>query len=223
MKEVKDNFQAFLVEDAKFVSQEEYPLLEEWMISEEPPNKIIPFNKIKEVKNIEEYYICFYCRDEDFKKVKINPRQYVDMFRRSKGIIGLDFSVHTDMPLIKQKSQLNDNLSLTYFFGKSGVSIIPNIRYGSEKTKKDYLKSVPKGSMIAFGTYGFIKTIKEQNVWFDVILDVIRIIEPKSVIIYGSLPQDLRNWFRLHDVDLHIYPSYMDTRMKEVKLNGNKG
>ena len=77
--------------------------------------------------------------------------------------------------------------------------------------------------MIAFGTYGFIKTIKEQNVWFDVILDVIRIIEPKSVIIYGSLPRDLRNWFHLHDVDLHIYPSYMDTRMKEVKLNGNKG
>ncbi len=223
MKEVKDNFQAFLIEDAKFVSQEEYPLLEEWMISEEPPNKIIPFNKIKEVKNIEEYYICFYCRDEDFKRVKRNPRQYVNMFRRSKGIVGLDFSVHTDMPLIKQKSQLNNNLSLTYFFGKSGVSIIPNIRYGSEKTKNDYLESIPKGSMIAFGTYGFIKTIKEQNVWFDVILDVIRIIEPKRVIIYGSLPRDLRNWFHLHDVDLHIYPSYMDTRMNEVKLNGNKG
>ena len=222
MKEVKDNFQAFLVEDAKFVSKEEYPLLEEWMISEEPPNKIIPFNKIKEVKNIEEYHICFYCRDEDFKRVKINPRQYVNMFRKSKGIIGLDFSVHTDMPLIKQKSQLNDNLSLTYFFGKSGVSIIPNIRYGSEKTKKDYLESVPKGSMIAFGTYGFIKTIKEQNVWLDVILDIIEIVQPKGVIIYGSLPSDLKNWFRLYNVELYIYPSYMETRMKEVKLNGNK-
>ena len=222
MKEVKDNFQAFLVENAKFVSQEEYPLLEEWMISEEPPNKIIPFNKIKEVKNIEEYHICFYCRDEDFKRVKINPRQYVNMFRKSKGIIGLDFSVHTDMPLIKQKSQLNDNLSLTYFFGKSGVSIIPNIRYGSEKTKKDYLESVPKGSMIAFGTYGFIKTIKEQNVWLDVILDIIEIVQPKGVIIYGSLPSDLKNWFRLYNVELYIYPSYMETRMKEVKLNGNK-
>jgi hypothetical protein len=221
MKEVKDNFQAFLTEDAKFVSKEEYPLLEKWMIAEEPPNKIVPFNKIKEVKNPEEYYICFYCRDEDFKRVKNNPKKYIEMFKRSKGIIGLDFSVHTDMPLIKQKSQMNDNLSLTYFFGKSGVSIIPNIRYGLEDTKEDYLQTIPKGSLIAFGTYGFIKTIKEQNVWLGVILDVIKIVEPKGVIIYGSLPNDLKNWFHLHNIDLYIYPSYMETRMKEVKQNGN--
>ena len=72
-----------------------------------------------------------------------------------------------------------------------------------------------------FAFYKAIKTIKEQNVWLGVILDVIKIVEPKGVIIYGSLPNDLKNWFHLHNIDLYIYPSYMETRMKEVKQNGN--
>jgi len=97
------------------------------------------------VKNIDECYICFYCRDEDFSRVKRNPWQYVKVFKRSKGIIGFDFSVHTDMPLIKQKSQINDNLSLTYFYGKAGVNVIPNIRYGVDDTKEDFIKAIPKG------------------------------------------------------------------------------
>jgi len=37
MNKVKDNFQAFLVEDANFVGKEEYPMIEKWMISEDPP------------------------------------------------------------------------------------------------------------------------------------------------------------------------------------------
>jgi hypothetical protein len=221
MNKVKDNFQAFLVEDANFVGKEEYPMIEKWMISEDPPQKIIPFNKINEVKNIDEYYICFYCRDEDFSRVKRNPWQYVKVFKRSKGIIGFDFSVHTDMPLIKQKSQINDNLSLTYFYGKAGVNVIPNIRYGVDDTKEDFIKAIPKGSLIAFGTYGFIKSIDEQNVWFIVLLDMIKQLRPSGIIIYGSLPSDLKNWIYLNGVQLYIYPSYMDTRMKEVKLSGN--
>ena len=55
MKEVKDNFQAFLVEDAKFVSKEEYPLLEEWMISESHQIRLfllIKLRKLKTLKNI---------------------------------------------------------------------------------------------------------------------------------------------------------------------------
>ncbi|MCF7932659.1 MAG: DUF4417 domain-containing protein [Acholeplasmataceae bacterium] len=221
MNVVKDNFQAFLVEDARFVSKEEYPMIEKWMISEDPPQRIIPFNKINELKNIDECFICFYCRDEDFSRVKRNPRQYISLFKRSKGIIGFDFSIHTDMPMIKQKSQINDNLSLTYFYGKSGVNVIPNIRYGVEDTKTDFLQAIPKDSLIAFGTYGFIKTIEEQNVWFSVLLDMIKILRPKGIIVYGSLPSDLKNWIYLYGVQLYIYPSFKDTRMKEVKLNGN--
>lgn len=223
MSEVKDNFQAFLVEDAKFVGAEEYPMIEKWMISEDPPQKIIPFNKINKVKNIEEYYICFYCRDEDFLKVKRNPRQYVNLLRRCKGIIGFDFSIHTDMPLIKQKSQIYDNLSLTYFYGKTGVNVIPNIRYGVEETKAEFLKAIPQNTLIAFGTYGFIKTIQEQQTWFDTLHEVINHLNPTGVVVYGSFPDDFKRWMNLYQVPVYLYESYTSQIMKEVKKNANQG
>lgn len=42
---VEDSFQAFLVDGANFTKNEEYPIIENWMIPELPPKKIMPFDK----------------------------------------------------------------------------------------------------------------------------------------------------------------------------------
>lgn len=209
-------------ENAEFVSSEDYPIIEEWMIAKDFPNKIIPFNKIYKVKNIEDYYICFYCRDVDFNKIKKNPRRYVSLLQKSKGIIGFDYSIYTDMPKIVQKKQMFDNLALTYFFGKQGIKVIPNLRYGIEEISKNFLEAIPKNKLVAIGTYGFIKTINEQNVWFEHLLKIIDEVNPKGIVIYGSLPQDLQNWLRLYNIEFKIYESSLSKEMKEVKANVNK-
>lgn len=126
------------------------------------------------------------------------------------------------MPIIKQKSQIYNNLSLSYFFGNNGIPVIPNIRYGIENTKEDFLKAIPKNSLIAFGTYGFIRTIKEQQVWFDTLHKVINQLEPSGVVVYGSLPKDLRRWMDLYQVSIYLYESYTSLKMKEVKKNANQ-
>lgn len=222
LKIVKDDFQAFLVESAHFTDGENYPIIEEWMISEEFPDKIVPFNKIKKIKNLEDYYICFYCRDEDFIRIKRNPKQYIKMFQKSKGIIGLDYSVYIDMPKIVQKKQMYNNLALTYFYGSYGIKIIPNIRYGIDELSEEFLKSIPKNNLIAIGTYGFIKTIDEQNVWFENLLKIIESLEPSGIVIYGTLPKDIQNWLRMYNVKYKIYESFHSLEMKEVKNNVNK-
>ena len=53
--------------------------------------------------------------------------------------MGLDFSVHSDMPLVKQKAQLNDNLSLSFFYANNGVPLYPNCRGGSDCINDDVL------------------------------------------------------------------------------------
>ena len=47
---VEDSFQAFLVEGANFTEIEEYPIIEDWMIPEVPPKKIMPFDKALKYK-----------------------------------------------------------------------------------------------------------------------------------------------------------------------------
>lgn len=220
-KKVRDDFQAFLVEGANFTGPEDYPILEEWMIADDFPENIVPFNKIKETKNIEDCYVCFYCRDVDFLRIKKNPKQFVNILQKSKGIIGLDFSVYTDMPKIVQKKQMYNNLAFTYFFGASGIKVIPNIRYGVDEITEDFLNAIPQGSLIAIGTYGFIKTVKEQNVWFEQINKIIQTLKPKGIVIYGSLPKDFKRWLVLNDIKFKVYESHLSLKMREVMNNAN--
>ena len=221
-KTVKDIYGAFLVEGADFVGGEDYPKIERWMVPKSPPIKVIPFDKMREFTNLSVYFICFYCTDETFSKILRNPKKYVNMLRKTAGIIGFDFSVYIDMPLIQQKSQIYNNLSLSCFFGNEGVPVIPNIRYGVESTKDDFLAAIPKNTLIAFGTYGFIKSIKEQRTWFDTIHKIINILEPSAIVVYGTLPRDIKNIIALYGVPLYIYDSYTAIKMKGVKNHANE-
>ena len=107
-KIVPDEFQAFLVDGAKFTKDEEYPILRRDMIPEIEPHAIMPFEKAITYKgDLSDIYICFHSPDRTFQRVRYNPKKYLSFFKRTAGIIGFDFSIHTDMPVIKQKKQMD--------------------------------------------------------------------------------------------------------------------
>ncbi|GHU50744.1 hypothetical protein FACS189459_5200 [Bacilli bacterium] len=133
------------------------------MVANEKPLNIIPFDKIRYVKDIENYYICFYCQDKEFNSVINNPQKYLSIFKRCKGLIGFDYSIHTDFPITLQKFLMFSNLSLTYYYGFNNIKVIPNIRYGLDETADEFLKAIPKNQLISIGTYGFCKTNEEKK------------------------------------------------------------
>ena len=185
---IEDSFQAFLVEGARFTDEEEYPIIENWMVPKTPPKKIMPFDKALNYQgDLSNVYVCTYARDCTFERVRKNPRFYLDFFRRCGGLIGFDYSVHTDMPVVKQKTQMNDNLSLTFFYGKEKNNIIPNIRYGADKLADEFLAAIPKHTLIAIGTHGFIKEIPAKAEWFCFLEKIISTLEPSGIIVYGKL------------------------------------
>lgn len=219
---IEDSFQAYLVDGAKFTKIEEYPIIREDMIPNQPPIKVMPFNKaITSRCDLSEYYIYFYSPDATFERIRRNPKRYLNFFKKCKGIIGLDFSVHTDMPLIKQKSQLNDNLSLSFFYGNNGIPLFPNCRGGADCLNDEYLNAFPKHTYIALGTHGFIKLKRQQHEWSIWIDTVIKKLEPSGFIVVGHLPKDIIDKYK-NLVEFHIYDSFIDERNKEVKYNANK-
>ena len=185
---VEDSFQAYLVEGANFTNEEEYPILEKWMVPEIPSKIIMPFDKALNYQgDLSEVFVCTYARDCTFERVRRNPKKYENFFRRCKGLIGFDFSVHSDMPVIKQKCQMNDNLSLTYYFGKRGNKVIPNIRYGKDDIADEFLAAIPKHSLVSIGTHGFIKEIPQKAEWYCFLEKIIKQLEPSGIIVYGKL------------------------------------
>ncbi len=218
---IEDSFQAFLVDGANFTKEEEYPIIREDMIPNNPPTKVMPFFKaINFQGDLSEYVIYFYSPDGVFERVRRNPKKYLNFFKRCKGIMGLDFSVHSDMPLAKQKAQLNDNLSLSFFYANNGVPLYPNCRGGSDCINDEYLNAFPKHTYIALGVHGFVQ-LKEQKyewrIWIDAI---IKKLEPKGFIIIGHLPQDIINDYK-DVVEFYLFDSFIEERNREVKRHGN--
>lgn len=223
-KNVEDSFSAFLTENADFTKVEGYPILTKEMISETVPIDIITFKEALKlpVSERKKYYVCTFSKDNSFKRIKRNPKMYVDFFKSFDGLIGFDYSIHSDMPPIVQKSQMYDNLALTYFYGNKGIKVIPNIRTGSNYISEEFFESIPKNSLVAVGTHGFIKSKTQKYEWYYFLKYIIEKIEPCGIIIYGTLRGKLFDEIK-QTVPVYQYDSWMEKRNKDKKKvkNGN--
>ena len=183
----------------------------------------MPFNKALNYRgDVSHTFVGFYSPDKSFERVRRNPERYVDFFRKTAGIIGPDFSIHSDMPVIKQKSQMNDNLSLTYFFGSQGIPVIPNLRAGIDELEPEFFSAIPQSTYVAVGTHGFIKEKQEQFEWYCFLEKVINELHPKGIVVYGALNGKLFDGLK-EQADFYFYEPWINQRLKEVKSDGNKG
>lgn len=220
-KPVPDSFQAFLVEGAYFTDTEEYPVIPPSFVPGSPPEKILPFQKaIHYQGDLSDTYICTYSPDATFERIRRYPRRYLDFFKRTAGLIGFDFSVHTDMNLIKQKAQINDNLSLTYYYGLHGNKVIPNLRCGVDELLPEFLSAIPKQSLVAVGTHGFIKYKYEKFEWYCFIETIIRKLEPSGIVVYGNLKDSIFDDLK-RETPFYFYEPWISCRVREVLSNAD--
>lgn len=216
-----DSFQSFLVGGADFTDREEYPIIPACFVSAVTPVKIMPFCKAIAFRgDLHDTFIGFYSPDDTFERVRRNPKRYLPFFRRTAGIIGPDFSIHSDMPIIKQKSQINDNLSLTYYYGSQGVPVIPNLRCGVDELLPEFLSAIPRKSLVAIGTHGFVQRRQEQCEWYCFIEAFCKALDPKGIVVYGSLRNRMFDKLK-EQYPFFFYDAWISQRAKEVRLRGN--
>ena len=212
---VEDSFDAFLVENADFTTLgEEYPIIPETMIAKSLPDKILPFEKaISSREDLSKTFICFYSKDKTFERIRRTPANYVNFFRKTAGIIGPDFSIHTDMPVIKQKSQINDNLSLTYYYGSKGIPVIPNLRCGINELIPELFEAIPKNCIVAIGTHGFVKYYEQQYEWYCFLEKILEQLNPSHVVVYGTLRGTILKSFK-DDPRFVLYEPWLDSHRR---------
>ena len=217
---VEDSFGAYLVERAHFSSHEEYPIIEERMIANELPVDIMPFSKAINYRgDLSNTFICTYSPDKTFERIRRNPKGYLKFFKRTAGLIGFDFSIHSDMPLIKQKSQIYDNLALTYYYGNHDIPVIPNVRSGIDELTTEFFECIPQNSTIAVGTHGFMKETREKYEWYCFLEQVINDLHPKNIIVYGTLTSRIFDDFK-KSTNIICYSSWISERWRRVR-DGN--
>ncbi|HBM70427.1 MAG TPA: hypothetical protein DD377_03535 [Firmicutes bacterium] len=214
---LRDVYLAFLISDARRTQTDEYPIIEKWMVSTEPPKEIIQWDRRKDVINSSKTAISFYCSDYTFTPILNNPKKYVEKLRDYKCVIGLDASPYDNMPLVVQKSQIYLNLAITYYYGLNGLKVIPNVRIGDNRTLCS-LKAYPKHTLISIGTHGFTKKLNNRYLFADQVMKVVDELEPSGICVYGPTPDEIFNYVRLKGIPIYQYDSYTMKENKKDRL-----
>lgn len=193
---VDEGFRVSLVETAFFDGKFEIPHIDA------PQNIIIPTGMVPFSLRERSYdyndFVCFYEHDVNFREILTNTENYVDDLLRYPGIITPDCSLYIDAPLCVQIADIYLNRAVGHYLQKQGIYVIPNIRWGDERTytsdelgEKVAFQGVDKHSIVSVGTYGQIKSAESKRYFREGLESMIDELEPEMVLVYGSMPDSI--------------------------------
>ena len=186
---VDEGFRISLVETAFFDGKFEIPHIDapkDIII----PTGMVPFS-IRERSHEKNDFVCFYEHDINFREILTNTEDYVDDLKRFPGIITPDCSLYIDAPLCVQIADIYLNRAVGYYLSKQGIYVIPNIRWGDERTYTDEyfgekvaFQGVDKHSIVSIGTYGQIRSAESKRLFREGLVELLKELEPEVVLVY---------------------------------------
>ncbi len=209
-----DVFHSFLVENADYDGYFELPVIR---TSNQLPNKVITFSKAIS-KSCRDYdcWVIFYEHDRNFERLWNNPRQYLDKLKKFKGIISPDFSLYRNMPLIMQMWNTYRGRAIAVWLQNNGVEVIPNVRFGDERTFSFCFDGVEENKTVAVGTHGCIKR-KEDKIFFKIgLARMVQRLSPKTIIVYGSAPDSIFKQYKDMGINIIAFESEFSKSRKQV-------
>ena len=208
-----DVFNSFLVVLASYAGVFEFPVIYPCF---EIPNRLILFSKCISSKD-HNYWVHFFEDDYLFERLWRNPKKYLPILKQYNGVILPDFSLYRDMPLVMQLWNIYRSRAIGCWLQTSGVKVIPNVRFGDERTYRCCCDGLPKRSVIAIGTHGTIKNALDREIFVKGLDVVIRRLQPTSIVIYGSAPEYIFSKYREQNIQIIPFESEFSKAMKQTK------
>lgn len=184
-----DVFHSFLVEDADYEGYIELPKIK---TSNLIPEKLVPFSKaMSKSWNDYDCWIMFYEHDVKFERLWNNPKRYLEKLKKFKGVISPDFSLYRNMPLVMQQWNTYRSRALAVWLQNNGIEVIPNVRFGDERTYEFCFDGIEKSKTVAIGTHGCIRSRIDRDYFKKGLATMVKRLSPKTIIVYGMTPDDI--------------------------------
>ncbi len=207
-----DAFKSYLVRGARFSLIYEFPLLQSVTYKTE---QALPFEKIYKSAS-SSHWVHFYTHDRHFECVWNNPERYLPIFQRFAGVITPDFSLYREMPLAMQIWNTYRNRAIAFWLQREGVPIVPNVRWGDERTYSFAFEGLPTGGTVAVGTHGTFRK-KLDREYFKKGLDrMVETLQPDTLIVYGPIRDELFGVYERQGVEIIAIPSRIAVLKKEA-------
>lgn len=209
----KDVFHSFLVRTAQYDGHLEIPIIQP---QDAIPNRLITFSKCLSCRDYDQW-ICFYEDDVVFERIWNSPEKYLPILSKFNGVITPDFSLYRDMPLVMQLWNIYRGRAIGHWLQDNGINVIPNIRWGDERTYEACCFGVPRNSIIAVGSHGCIKLVKERRQFAEGLDYVVKKLRPTSIIVYGTAPDSIFGKYKQDGIQVFQFDSnYMIAHRKAV-------
>ena len=156
-------------------------------------------------------FVCFYMYDYKFdgtRGVWNNPEQALQILKHFAGAITVDFSTYIDFPEpIKTYATYRMRL-LGYWWGKNGIEVINNVRWGTFETYDYCFEGIPTESIVAIGTVGGSpRRLVDRDRFVSGLTEMIKRLRPHTILIYGSASYDCFDQLKAQGIKIIHYPS----------------
>lgn len=216
----KDVFHSYLVKNASYDSYIELPVLS---TSDLLPEKVVTFSKAM-AKSFKDFdcWVVFYEDDYRFERLWNKPKKYLKKLKKFKGVISPDFSLYRSMPLCMQMWNTYRSRALANWLQNNGVEVIPNVRFGDERTFSFCFDGIEENKIVAIGTHGCIKR-KEDKLFFKLgLAKMVQRLSPKTIIVYGRAPDSIFKPYRDMGINIIVFESEFSKTRKLVIAKRNR-
>src|SRR5699024_10441131 len=100
----------------------------------------------------------FYIDDEKFNCAYSTPDKYLNYLKLFQCVMGLDFSIDTQMPLVMQYWNKYRSMALDWYLTLQGITVIPNVNIIPYEGREWLLDGLPKHSTVCCSTNGRVRS-----------------------------------------------------------------
>ena len=133
----------------------------------------------------------FYIDDEKFLALENNVDKYLNYLKLFQCVLGLDFSIDTQMPLVMQYWNKYRSMALDWYLTLQGITVIPNVNIIPYKDREWLLDGLPKRSTVCCSTNGRVRSKRAREEFCEGFYDMCERLEPTRVVVVGILPDEL--------------------------------
>lgn len=177
------------------------------------PSDLIGFNyaKTSQDKNCG---IHFYLDDYQFERLWNSPEEYIDILKEYECILSPDFSLYMDMPTPMKIWNIYRSRLIGQFYQRQGIKVIPTISWAEIESFDYCFQGIPKGSIVSISTIGVKKDENALAIWEDGVNEMIKQIEPSTIIVYGGkIDYDFK------DINVIYIDNKVTENMKNIKID----
>jgi len=109
------------------------------------------------------------------------------------------------------------NRAIAYWLQNNGVNIIPNIRWGDERTYPFAFEGIERGGTVAISTNGCIQKKLDRHYFTKGLAKMVDTLKPDTIINYSYTPDDIFASYRNQGIEIIPIENYTLTVRKGVQ------